>query len=216
MLNFDEQRFLRIQSGAVSLADDIHETVGRLLARRRATNLFFLGSGGAGILMHPAARLLQTRSTFPVFVEMPAELVVTGSVHLGEGSIVVIPSLSGTTPESVEALEYCRARGATVITLTGHADTPLAERRRPQLRELRRGRHLVRVLLPAVAAARAVADAPPRRVRRLRPDVSASSTALPHLLLEVKRTFEPRAAELAEQPQGRAVPHHHRRRVDLA
>ena len=70
--------------------------------------------------MHPAARLLQTRSTFPVFVEMPAELVVTGSVHLGEGSIVVIPSLSGTTAESVEALEYCKARGATVLV----ADRP--------------------------------------------------------------------------------------------
>ena len=52
MLNFDEQRFLRIQSGAVSLAGDIHETVGRLLAQG-ATNLFFLGSGGAGILMLP-------------------------------------------------------------------------------------------------------------------------------------------------------------------
>ena len=40
---------------------------------------------------------------------------------------MVIPSLSGTTPESLEALEYCRARGATIITLTGHADTPLAQ-----------------------------------------------------------------------------------------
>ena len=74
---------------------------------------------------------------------MPAELVVTGSVHLGEGSIVVIPSLSGTTSESVEALEYCKARGATVLVLTGHADTPLGAAGGPQLRELRRGRHLV-------------------------------------------------------------------------
>jgi fructoselysine-6-phosphate deglycase len=46
-----------------------------------APNLFFAGAGGAGILMHPAARLLQTRSTFPVHVELPAELVVTGSAH---------------------------------------------------------------------------------------------------------------------------------------
>ena len=28
MLNFDEQRFLRIQSGALALADGIHATVG--------------------------------------------------------------------------------------------------------------------------------------------------------------------------------------------
>ena len=37
MLNFDEQRFLRIQSGAVSLADGIHETVGRLSHKGRRT-----------------------------------------------------------------------------------------------------------------------------------------------------------------------------------
>ena len=39
-------------------------------------------------------------------------------------------------------------------------------------------------------AARAVAHAPPRRVRRLRTASSASSATLPRLLLEVKRTFE--------------------------
>ena len=76
--------------------------------------------------MSPAAWLLQDRSTFPVHLRLPAELVETGSAHLGPRSVVVIPSLSGTTKESVEALAYCKERGATVITLTGHADTPLA------------------------------------------------------------------------------------------
>ncbi|GGZ17386.1 sugar isomerase [Streptomyces olivaceoviridis] len=126
MLNFDTDRFLRIQSGAIDLADGLRDAVARCL-RDGARNLFFVGSGGAGILMLPAARLLQTRSTFPVHVEAPAELVAGGSVHLGPHSVVVIPSLSGTTAESVEALAYCKSRGATVITLTGHADTPLAE-----------------------------------------------------------------------------------------
>ena len=37
MLNFDEQRFLRIQSGALALADDIHATVGQLVAQARGT-----------------------------------------------------------------------------------------------------------------------------------------------------------------------------------
>ena len=36
MLNFDEQRFLRIQSGALALADGIHATVGQLVAARCA------------------------------------------------------------------------------------------------------------------------------------------------------------------------------------
>jgi len=95
MLNFDTERFLRIQSGAVAQAEGLREVITRCLDEG-AENLVFAGSGGAGILMWPAARLLQTQSTFPVHVENPAELVVNGSVHLGPRSIVVIPSLSGT------------------------------------------------------------------------------------------------------------------------
>src|SRR5688572_32876614 len=90
MLNFDEQRFVRIQSGAVSLGGRLHEVIGACLSSG-AQNLFFLGSGGAGILMLPAADLLQTRSVFPVFLKIPAEMVALGSVHLGPRSIAVIP-----------------------------------------------------------------------------------------------------------------------------
>lgn len=56
MLNLDEERFIRIQAGALALAGPLHEAVGTCLAERRE-NLFFLGSGGAGILMQPAARV---------------------------------------------------------------------------------------------------------------------------------------------------------------
>ena len=54
MLNFDPARFLRIQTGTVSIARDIGTLVGRLVAEG-ADSLFFMGSGGAGILMQPAA-----------------------------------------------------------------------------------------------------------------------------------------------------------------
>src|SRR5476649_1620416 len=96
MLNFDEPRFLRIQSGAVGLARPIDEVIGRLLAAGKE-NLFFLGTGGAAILMQPAAQLLQRESTFPTFWDLPAELVLSGSRHLGARSIAIIPSRSGTT-----------------------------------------------------------------------------------------------------------------------
>jgi fructoselysine-6-phosphate deglycase len=126
MLNFDEQRYIRIQSGATATAEQIHAAIQAGL-RAGAENLFFLGTGGAAILMQPALQLLQRRSTFPVFADSSAELVLAGSRHLGPKSIVVIPSLSGTTAESVEALAFCKARGATVLALVGHGGTPLAE-----------------------------------------------------------------------------------------
>lgn len=126
MREFDEARFLRIQSGAVALAEPIDTALGGLLDGG-ASNIFFLGTGGAAILMQPAAQLLQARSAFPAYAPYAAELAIGGSHHLGKGSIVVIPSLSGTTKESIAAMEYCRARGATVITLVGHKQTPLGE-----------------------------------------------------------------------------------------
>ena len=199
MLNFDEERFLRIQSGAVALAPGIHDAIATSL-RHGAENLFFLGAGGAGILMEPAARLLQLRSTFPVHLEMPAELVVTGSVHLGPHSIAVIPSLSGTTRESVEALAHCKQLGATVITLTGHADTPLAQEADVNLTnhaadDTSSESFYLQSLVLALALLhqRGELDAYAEVVQELQ--------ALPRLLLEVKRGFEARAREFADQIQ---------------
>lgn len=124
MINFDIDRFLRIQSGALALQPAIHEAMGRLIAAGKR-NVFFLGTGGAAILMQPAALLLQRRSGFPALMENAAELVTAGHHALGSDSIAVIPSLSGTTKESVATLEYCRSKGASIISLVGHADTPL-------------------------------------------------------------------------------------------
>lgn len=125
MLNFDETRYVRIQSGALAQAGPIHEVI-RESIDAGVTNIFFVGTGGVAFLMQPAARLLQTHSRFPTFVEMAAEIVLAENAHLGPHSLVVMPSVSGTTEESVAALRFVKARGARVLSLTGHAGTPLA------------------------------------------------------------------------------------------
>jgi fructoselysine-6-phosphate deglycase len=126
MLNFDEARFLKIETGAVSLAGKIDEAVAGIFADP-PDNLYFLGTGGVAYLMLPAFQLLQRRSRFPVFLDYPAELVLTGAANLTAKSLVVIPSLSGTTTESVAMLAALKQTGARVITLVGHADTPLGQ-----------------------------------------------------------------------------------------
>lgn len=126
MLNFDRERFLKIQSGAVALAEGLTKTIGGLLDAG-APNIHFLGAGGAAILMQPAVQLLRRQSSFPVFSENIAELMAGDSVNLTRGSIVILPSLSGTTKESVEFLDFAKGKGATLLTLVGHADTPLGK-----------------------------------------------------------------------------------------
>jgi fructoselysine-6-phosphate deglycase len=197
MLNFDEQRFLAIQSGAVALADRIHKVIADAL-ERGAANLFFIGAGGAGILMYPAVEILRHQSSFPVFAEMPAELILAGSPHLGAQSIVVMPSLSGTTQETIDALEYCQAKGATVVTLTGDARTPLGERADVNFENYAADdTSSESFYLQSLLIVLSVMD-----VRGEIDDYDSLVAALqrlPALLLEVKRDFEPRAGEIAER-----------------
>jgi len=196
MLNFDEERFLGIQSGAVGLAAPLRQAIAECLANG-AQNLFFVGSGGAGILMQPAARLLQTTSTFPVHLELPAELVVEGSEHLGPRSIVVIPSLSGTTMESVEAMAYCKGKGATVISLTGHAETPLATGADYSFVNFAADdTSCESFYLQSLLIALSIMDH--RKELDRYEALVAELNELPRLLVEIKRAFEPRAPQVAD------------------
>jgi fructoselysine-6-phosphate deglycase len=197
VLNFDEDRFLRIQSGAVAQAPGLRSVVAKAL-QAGATNLFLLGSGGAGILMEPAARLLRSRSAFPVFHEVPAEVLAQGHGHLGAGSLVVIPSLSGTTKESLEILDQCRARGATVIGLTAHADSPLAQHADHTFVNFAEDdTSCESFYLQSLAVVVAIMQE--RGEIDTYDAVLAELAQLPQVLLEAKRSFEPRAREWAEQ-----------------
>ncbi|PBB35439.1 SIS domain-containing protein [Mesorhizobium sp. WSM3868] len=197
MLNLDEARFVRIQSGAVALRERIETAVAQCLAGG-AQNIFFLGTGGAAILMHPAAQLLQRRSGFPAFVDITAELQLAQSVHLTEKSIVVLPSLSGTTKESVALLARIKEVGATVITLVGHEETPLG----------RGGDHVFvnfaeddtsceSFYLQSLFIALSVLKHRGEMAESER--IFAELAQLPRLLLEVKRSYEKQAADFAQK-----------------
>jgi fructoselysine-6-phosphate deglycase len=195
MLGFDEERYLRIQSGVVDQAERL-ATVVRDELDGGVTDLFFAGSGGAGILMLPAAALLESSSTLPVHVANPAELVEVGHARLGETSLVVLPSLSGTTPETVAAMAYCQERGATVIALTGHDSTPLAEGADHSVVAFAEDdtsceSFYLQSLVIALTVIRH------RGENDWYDDVFAELDRLPAALIELKREFEPRAAAIA-------------------
>ena len=197
MLNFDEKRFLRIQSGAVSHAGGLYRAVQECL-EQGAQNLFFLGTGGAAVLMMPAAQMLQRQSSFPTFLEMSAEVVLTGHRALGPNSIVVIPSLSGTTEESVAVMEYCKAKGAKIISLVGHADTPLAKGADyPFVNFAEDDTSCESFYLQSLLVALAV-----MHLRGEYADFDETAqelVRLPHALLNTKKAYEDRAERVAEE-----------------
>lgn len=195
MLNFDEERFLRIQNGAANLAERFDQVVSGCL-EKGAENVFFLGTGGAAILMQPAFQLLQGHSRFPAYMHSTAELEIGGSVNLTARSLVVIPSLSGTTKESVALLEKLKQAGATVLTLVGHEETPLGKG----------GDHVFvnfaeddtsceSFYLQSLFVALSIMKHRGEIADHAR--IVAELRMLPALLLEAKRAFEPKADAFA-------------------
>ena len=126
MLNFDKDRFIKIETGALAIAGEVRALIKKLLADG-VDRLYFMGTGGVQILTWPAIDLAQRRSIFPVSAEYPAQVVIDPPAALGKNSLVVLPSLSGTTKESVKLLAFLKARGVKTLSLTGHRDTPLAQ-----------------------------------------------------------------------------------------
>jgi fructoselysine-6-phosphate deglycase len=132
-----------------------------------------------------------------VYVHRAAEIVRTGSVYLGRQSIVVIPSLSGTTKESVAALAFCKEAGATVITLTGKPDSPLAQHAdfnfsNDAADDTSSESYYLQSLIVVLAIMQARGEFVQYK------QVLAELHRLPELLLEAKRSAEDTAAQVAE------------------
>jgi len=195
MLNFDEHRFLQNQKGAVARGAELRGVIREYLDRG-ADSLFFLGAGGAGILMWPAAELLARKSRLLTICDTPAELVALGSVHLSARSIVVVPSRSGDTAESLEALDYSKRAGATVIALTGTPGSQLAERADVTfMNQVGDDNSSESFYIQSLLIAFAVMDA--RGEFSGYEEVLEEFRRLPEVLLLAKQSFDPVAQEIA-------------------
>jgi fructoselysine-6-phosphate deglycase len=132
----------------------------------------------------------------PVFRDYPAELLASNNRNLTARSIVVMPSLSGTTKESVAMLARLQEIGAQVITLIGHADTPLGHGGRPALvnfaaDDTSSESFYIQSLLVALAVMKARDEIDDHDA------IIAEMQGLPASLLATKQRFEPHADRFA-------------------
>ncbi|MCK4207457.1 SIS domain-containing protein [Brucella pituitosa] len=124
MLNFDKDRFVKIQDGAVAIAENVRTLMRRLLDDG-LERIFFMGTGGVQFLTQPAIEIARNASVFPVSSAFSAQVVLEAPAGLDEKALVILPSLSGTTKESVQLLAFLKKKGVKTLSLTGHEDTPL-------------------------------------------------------------------------------------------
>ena len=112
-------------AGAVAEREAIGRVV-REIVESGLRNVYFVGAGGSIICSYPAHYLLQQKASFPAFQLQSDELNTSVPALMGEGSLVVLASYTGTTKETVAAAKTAKSTGATVIAAAKEG-SPLAE-----------------------------------------------------------------------------------------
>lgn len=123
MINFDEQAKIDSVNGALALRPQINEIVDAL-CQEGYKNICWLGIGGTWASAMQATVHMKERSGIETWAENAAEYLTTGNKRLGEGTVVITSSVTGSTVEVVEAVKKAQAAGAKVI---GFIDKPEAE-----------------------------------------------------------------------------------------
>lgn len=123
MLKFEEQKQIDSVQGALALRPRIESIVDDI-CKAGFQNICWLGIGGTWASCLQAEVHMKERSAIPFFVENAAEYLTTGNKKVGEGTIVVISSVTGSTIEMVDGVRKAQAAGAKVL---GFIDVETAE-----------------------------------------------------------------------------------------
>ena len=127
MLKFDEEEQIASVQGALALRGRIEAIVDDI-CRAGFKNICWLGIGGTYASCLQAEVHMKERSTLEFFVENAAEYLTTGNRRVGEGTVVVISSVTGSTIEMVDAVKKAQADGARVLGFIDVETTELAKR----------------------------------------------------------------------------------------
>jgi fructoselysine-6-phosphate deglycase len=126
MLKFNEQKQIDSVNGALRLRKQINTIVDKI-CEEGYKNICWLGIGGTYASCLQAEVHMKEISRINFFVENAAEYLLTGNYKIGEGTIVVISSVTGSTEEMVAGVKKVQEAGAKVIGFIDVETTELAQ-----------------------------------------------------------------------------------------
>ena len=124
MVKFDENKQIESVQNALALRGQI-ENVVDTICKKGFRNLYFLGIGGTWASAMQAEIHMKERSALWLQSLLSSEYNVVGDRCLGEGSVVIFSSVTGTTVEVVESVKKAKAAGATIFSFVDTPNTPL-------------------------------------------------------------------------------------------
>ena len=106
----------------------IKAALAAVAGRPSVTDVYYVACGGSYSIMLPNQYAMDRHATSLAGHALnAAEFLARNPARLGASSVVILCSHSGTTPETVEAAKFARAKGARTIALTNLAGSPLDE-----------------------------------------------------------------------------------------
>jgi fructoselysine 6-phosphate deglycase len=97
------------------------------LKGRTINHVYFVACGGSSAIMYPNKYILDREAkNLTSDVYSANEFIHRNPRKLGENSLVVLCSMSGTTPETVAAAAFARQKGALTVGYTNQPTSPLA------------------------------------------------------------------------------------------
>ena len=121
------RRVLQAEGKAISaLADRVDASFAEAaeMIFRCPGNVVLTGIGKAGLIAGKISATFASTGTPSIFLH-PVEALHGDLGRLSRGDVVVALSHSGATEELVRLLDHLRARGASLVALTGEIDSPL-------------------------------------------------------------------------------------------
>ncbi|MGG1677894.1 SIS domain-containing protein [Neobacillus sp. NRS-1170] len=104
------------------------QTVLDALKGRTIDHVIFVACGGSSAIMYPN-KYIMDREALNVSSDVYSsnEFIHRNPRKLGENSLVILCSMSGTTPETVKAATFARQKGALTVGFTNQPTSPLAQ-----------------------------------------------------------------------------------------
>jgi len=183
------------QEHALGLWDEIDAFVSGI--DREINRVFLVGAGGSFLAMVPAQFLLDRHAVTPTVTMNSDEFFFRAPASVGPNSLVIVLSGTGNTLETIRAGRWAAEQGAAVAAVTLKVDGPLAQAIDTSFVAQTGQGSQVALQLVALAILK-------REGFAVDPILDAFQK-LPQALLHAMESFEPRAAEVADDMKDVAV-----------
>lgn len=111
----------------IALSPGVQEVL-EAVKQRSIKNVFYVACGGSLAVMYPNQYFMDREADeLTAAFYNSAEFIYRNPRKLTESSLVILLSLTGTTPETTQAAEFARSKGALTVGLTCDVQSPLGQ-----------------------------------------------------------------------------------------